>query len=233
MHRYCDLVEIANRSNLINSFCSGIIQVDNHRLYKTPTYYAQQLYATLAGNRPLRIEAAPSPGLDLSATLTADGSYLVVFVVNQSLTSQLRTLDFTALISKPSSLALWTLGMGNMRENLQRATRSTTLKGCQCANLLCAFGAGPSNTISNRFPSRLSDARCTERETIGSATKNQVSSEAPWDGGLRFALPVTIFSPRVQDGVDHDSVPDHPKDNTVREPTRVNPANLLATMPNA
>src|SRR5207247_2211884 len=48
LHRECDLVEIANRSNLINSFCSGIIQTDNHRLYKTPTYYAQQLYATLA-----------------------------------------------------------------------------------------------------------------------------------------------------------------------------------------
>ena len=43
MHRQCDVVEIANRSNLTNSFCSGIIQTDNHRLYKTPTYYAQQL----------------------------------------------------------------------------------------------------------------------------------------------------------------------------------------------
>ncbi|MGH7139799.1 MAG: carbohydrate binding domain-containing protein, partial [Pirellulales bacterium] len=40
LHRHCDLVEIANRSNLINSFCSGIIQTDNHRLYKTPTYHA-------------------------------------------------------------------------------------------------------------------------------------------------------------------------------------------------
>ena len=33
LHRHCDLVEIANRSNLINSFGSGFIQVDNHRLY--------------------------------------------------------------------------------------------------------------------------------------------------------------------------------------------------------
>src|ERR1039458_7908587 len=61
LHRQCDLVEIANRSNLINSFCSGIIQTDNHRLYKTPTYYAQQLYATLAGNRPLRVVSALPP----------------------------------------------------------------------------------------------------------------------------------------------------------------------------
>src|SRR4029077_11571982 len=57
LHRHADLVTIANRSNLTNSFCSGILQTDNHRLFKTPTYYAQQLYATLAGNRPLAIES--------------------------------------------------------------------------------------------------------------------------------------------------------------------------------
>ena len=64
-----DFVDIANRSNLTNSFCSGIIQTDNHRLYKTPTYYAQQLYATLAGNRPLVIESKTpaSLGPDFSA----------------------------------------------------------------------------------------------------------------------------------------------------------------------
>src|SRR6202171_2496522 len=54
LHRHADLVDIANRSNLINSFCSGIIQTDNTRLYKTPTYYAQQLYATRAGTKALR-----------------------------------------------------------------------------------------------------------------------------------------------------------------------------------
>jgi alpha-N-arabinofuranosidase len=56
LHRNADLVEIANRSNLSNSFCSGMIQTDNHRLYKTPAYYAQQLYATRAGTNPLKIE---------------------------------------------------------------------------------------------------------------------------------------------------------------------------------
>ena len=54
LHRYGDLVPIANRSNLINSFCSGIIQTDTYRLYVTPTYHAQRLYATLAGDRALR-----------------------------------------------------------------------------------------------------------------------------------------------------------------------------------
>jgi len=65
-------VQIACRSNLTNSFCSGCIQTDNHRLYKTPTYHAQKLYATLAGDRcesmvPVPAQAVP----DLSATLTA------------------------------------------------------------------------------------------------------------------------------------------------------------------
>ena len=55
MHRHCDMIEIANRSNLTDSFCSGIIQTNNHALFKTPTYYAQQLYAEHAGKTPLRI----------------------------------------------------------------------------------------------------------------------------------------------------------------------------------
>ena len=98
LHRQCDLAEIANRSNLANSFCSGIIQTDPSRLYKTPTYHAQLLYATLAGTRPLRIESEipPNAGLDLSATLTADGREVVLFAVNDTLQPITRPLDFSA-----------------------------------------------------------------------------------------------------------------------------------------
>ncbi len=75
MHRHCDLIEIANRSNLVDSFCSGIIQTNNHGLFKTPTYYAQQLYAAHAGRHPLRVAvedgAEAHPALDTSATLSA------------------------------------------------------------------------------------------------------------------------------------------------------------------
>src|SRR5579883_869918 len=87
LHRHCDVVDIANRSNLTNSFCSGIIQTDNHRLYKTPTYYAQQLYATRAGNRPLRIESSlpVNHKPDVSATLSADGKFVTLFAVNDGL----------------------------------------------------------------------------------------------------------------------------------------------------
>ena len=84
IHRHCDLVQIACRSNLVNSFCSGCIQTDNYRLYKTPTYYAQQLYATLAGDGRSRIESPcpPLAGPDLSATLSQNGDAVILFAVN-------------------------------------------------------------------------------------------------------------------------------------------------------
>lgn len=114
IHRHCDLVQIACRSNLVNSFCSGCIQTDNHRLYKTPTYYAQQLYATLAGDRPLRIDSKipASAGPDLSATLSCDGEAVVVFAVNDSLATIKRPLDFSAFENGPNDshqLVVWTL----------------------------------------------------------------------------------------------------------------------------
>ncbi len=98
IHRHCDLVHIACRSNLVNSFCSGCIQTDNHRLYKTPTYYAQQLYSTLAGDQALRIDSPlpPATGPDLSATLSKDGNAVILFAINDGLVPITRTLDFSA-----------------------------------------------------------------------------------------------------------------------------------------
>jgi len=110
-HRHADLVEITNRSNLINSFCSGIVQTDRRRLYKTPTYHAQWLYANLAGNRPLAIESdvPAGVGLDLSATLAADGDRVTLFAVNDTLEPLTRTLDFSAFGAGGQTLTVWTL----------------------------------------------------------------------------------------------------------------------------
>jgi alpha-N-arabinofuranosidase len=111
LHRHCDLVPIANRSNLVNSFCSGCIQTDNHRLYRTPTYHAQKLYATMAGDRPLRIDS-PLPPLslpDLSATLSADGKSVILFAVNDQRASIERPLDFSAFGRGGQTLEVWTL----------------------------------------------------------------------------------------------------------------------------
>lgn len=101
MHRHCDAIEIANRSNLADSFCSGVIQTNNHALYKTPTYYVQALYANHAGQTPLKVqidaELPVDPALDASVTLSADGAVLSVFAVNHTAAAQQRTLDLGAL----------------------------------------------------------------------------------------------------------------------------------------
>jgi alpha-L-arabinofuranosidase len=116
LHRQCDLVAIACRSNLTNSFCSGCIQTDNHRLYKTPVYYAQQLYATLAGDRPLKIDS-PIPsqsGPDMSATLSPQGDAVILLAVNDGPVAITRPLDFSAFQPvgdvKNQDVELWTLG---------------------------------------------------------------------------------------------------------------------------
>ncbi len=114
LHRRSDIVEIANRSNLINSFGSGIIQTDNHRLYKTPAYYAQWLYANLAGNRPLKLDSAlpANVGLDLSATLSPKGDEVILFAVNDTLQDMTRPLDFSSFGAKGQKVSVWTLADG-------------------------------------------------------------------------------------------------------------------------
>jgi alpha-N-arabinofuranosidase len=111
IHRHCDIVAIANRSNLINSFCSGCIQTDNHRLYTTPTYQAQKLYATLAGDRALRIESAlpANTAPDLSATLSSSSDAVVLLAVNDGLDPIMRPLDLSAFGKDGQDVEIWTL----------------------------------------------------------------------------------------------------------------------------
>lgn len=92
MHRYADSVEIAIRSNLIDSFGSGIILTGPGWLYVAPTYHAQRLYARAAGSNPVRVEHLVSGAgarlpshlaePDLSATLSTDGATLRLYGVN-------------------------------------------------------------------------------------------------------------------------------------------------------
>ena len=113
MHRHCDMVEIANRSNFADSFCSGIVQTSNCDLFKTPTYYAQQLYATHVGRYPVQLRVnggdAAEPALDVSATLAEDGNRVALFVVNRSLESRPRRIDFAAFAPLGNEAGVWTL----------------------------------------------------------------------------------------------------------------------------
>jgi alpha-N-arabinofuranosidase len=113
IHRHCNLVEIANRSNLTDSFCSGVIQPKADGLYLTPTYYAQQLYATKAGGRPLRIVfpdgRSRDTDLDFSATLSDDERRAAIFVVNDSRDAKTRSLRLDSLGTVATGAAVWTL----------------------------------------------------------------------------------------------------------------------------
>ncbi|MBI2302891.1 MAG: hypothetical protein HYU66_28625 [Armatimonadetes bacterium] len=111
LHRNADLVELSMRSNLANSFCSGILQTDSHRLYLTPTGYEDQLYATLSGAVPLRLELEPGDGagLDLSATRSADGRQVTLFVVSDGLEPVPARLDTSALGRLRRKVGVWTL----------------------------------------------------------------------------------------------------------------------------
>ena len=93
MHRHADSVEMAMRSNLIDSFGSGVIQTGPGWLYLAPTYYAQQLYTRSAGSYPVRVQGGADAhamlpwhmeDLDLSAVLSADGRMLRVYGVNST-----------------------------------------------------------------------------------------------------------------------------------------------------
>jgi alpha-N-arabinofuranosidase len=87
MHRHADLVEMAMRSNLIDSFGSGIIVTGPGWLYLAPTYYSQQMYQQAAGSFPLKIERGSKPPWpeqqpDVSAVLSPDGRTMRIFAVN-------------------------------------------------------------------------------------------------------------------------------------------------------
>ncbi len=114
MHRNADLVEIAIRSNLVDSFGSGVIQTGPGWLFLAPTYHAQQLYQRAAGSWPLRINrpnAQPWPDqtLDLSAALSDDGKTLRLYAVNTATDSTVVTFrmeGFTSRVAKASQTVL-------------------------------------------------------------------------------------------------------------------------------
>ena len=93
MHRYADLVEIANRSNLVDSFGSGAIQSGPGWVYFTPAYYSQLLYQKAAGSFSLKLDRDGSSSTylqepDLDATLSPDGKTLRIYAVNSTADSR-------------------------------------------------------------------------------------------------------------------------------------------------
>ena len=98
MHRYSDLVEIANLSNMSDSFGGGQLQPGPGWLYKIPSYDTQGLYQRAAGSFPLGLERSSALSFylrepDLDATLSEDGKTLRIYGVNSA--PEPRSVKFT------------------------------------------------------------------------------------------------------------------------------------------
>ena len=81
MCRYANVVEMACRSNMTNSYCSGIIGTTPAGLIKRPSYYVMKLYADHTKTIPVQVGKLPQ-GLDLMACTDEKREKLCVFAVN-------------------------------------------------------------------------------------------------------------------------------------------------------
>jgi alpha-N-arabinofuranosidase len=81
LHRHCDIVAAACRSNLVNSFCGGTIQTNAAGLYRIPAFYVMKLFRNHSKGVPLMISQMPQ-GLDVTTCVSEDRRTLTVFAVN-------------------------------------------------------------------------------------------------------------------------------------------------------
>ncbi len=96
LHRHSDIVAIACRSNLTNSFCGGTIQTNAAGLYKIPNYYVMKLFRDHSKPVPLTLSGMPH-GLDITTCVSEDLKSLCVFAVNTRAEPVEVRLDLTAL----------------------------------------------------------------------------------------------------------------------------------------
>ncbi len=109
-HRHADLVKIACRSNISNSYCSGIIQTNNRAVYGTPAYHVLKLYAEHGGAEPLALGGERGPwDLDVSANLSGDGKRVSLVLVNPEREPLARTIDVSAFGRVGRAAGVWTI----------------------------------------------------------------------------------------------------------------------------
>jgi alpha-N-arabinofuranosidase len=107
--RLGDRVRIANRSNLTNSCCSGVIQTSGTELYVTPCYHVQKAYANFAGDTALRVETEPAGLLDVAATRRERDGEIALFVVNCHSTPEEARVEVAGFDRSGGAAEVWTL----------------------------------------------------------------------------------------------------------------------------
>jgi alpha-L-arabinofuranosidase len=97
-----EIVEMSAVSDLVNGWPGGIIQAGRHRVFVSPIYLVNQLYAQHRGDARLMTkvesptfntshEGTNVPYLDVTTSQTADGKSIFIKAVNTSPTSALLT----------------------------------------------------------------------------------------------------------------------------------------------
>jgi len=81
LQRYSNVVGLACRSNMTNSFGSGMIQTNPGGFYLSPSYYVMKLYAEHTKPTPVKLEGAPD-GVDISACSSDDKTSVCIFAIN-------------------------------------------------------------------------------------------------------------------------------------------------------
>jgi len=94
--RSSNIVDIACRSNMTNSFCSGIIGTNESGVIKRPSYHVMRLYAEHALPIPLTVGKAPR-GVDLVAVADEKRRNVCLFAVNSNREPIRFSLDLTEL----------------------------------------------------------------------------------------------------------------------------------------
>jgi alpha-L-arabinofuranosidase len=94
--RYSGIVDIACRSNMTNSFCSGIIETKPGALLKRPSYHVMKLYADHALPRPLQVGKPPA-NVDALACASDERERVCVFAVNSRREPVTLSLDLAEL----------------------------------------------------------------------------------------------------------------------------------------
>ena len=80
------------------------------RLYKTPTYYAQELYANRAGVWPLVVQTRGEfDRFDVSATRSERGDRITLFITNTGLQARTCRFDLSAWEVPAQTTRVWTV----------------------------------------------------------------------------------------------------------------------------
>jgi len=114
--RLGDTIRIANRSNMTNSCCSGVVQTNRSDIYFTPCYYVQKAYANLTGDIALKVSAGSDETLDFSATQRRRDGEIALTAVNYSGEPQDREIDISELNVSNRLMKVWTLAGSSYKD---------------------------------------------------------------------------------------------------------------------